>query len=252
MVVATHSSILSGLQVKVLLSPVLRSTTFRWTLSRFMRVTVKISMETNMKNLTQQHLAVNVSCKQHLIYAGSKYFQNIFYLDTHAICLRPLKVASSSCGTPQSQITVVIIVMVLFTKLTQSLTPSTMKINVRQQRLRSAGFCQVCSKNINIRDNLTMTGYHKAQEESTFSYKDCCNDETGIHFQKKCQILNSKFKGLSRVNTTKFEPKVCSQRKCYYSENIIHSIWILSQVNLKHKHKILTIQASKQQIKLVF
>ena len=90
-------------------------------------------------------------------------------------------------------------------------------------------------------DNLSMAGHEKAIEESTFSYKDCCNDETGIHFQKKCQILNSKFKGLSRVNTTKFEPKVCSQRKCYYSENIIHSIWILSQVNLKHKHKILTI-----------
>ena len=127
----------------VLPSPVLRRTIFLWTLSRFMKVTVKISMGTSIKKLLQQHLAVTVWCKWHFIYAGNNMFRT-FLLVTHAICSRPSKGASSSCGTPQSQITVVIIVMVLSTKLTLSLTPSTMRINVRQLRPWSAGFCQVC------------------------------------------------------------------------------------------------------------
>ena len=79
-----------------------------------------------------------------------------------------------------------------------------------------------------------MTGYQKAQEESTFSYKDCCNDETGL---STCKInvefwIQKIFKGLSGLNTTKFQPKTCSQQKCYYSEDIIQSIWISSQVTL--------------------
>ena len=67
-----------------------------------------------------------------------------FILVTHAISLKTTKVALFSCGTPQSQTTAVIIVMVLSTKLTLSLTPSTMRTNVKQWRLQSAGFYQVC------------------------------------------------------------------------------------------------------------
>ena len=55
-----------------------------------------------------------------------------------------------------------------------------------------------------------------------------------FQFSRQILILYSLFKGLSGLNTKKFEPKTCSQRKCYYSENIIQSIWISSQVNLNH------------------
>ena len=66
-----------------------------------------------------------------------------FILVTHAISLKTTKVALFSCGTPQSQTTAVIIVMVLSTKLTLSLTPSTMRMNVRQQKHHCVGYYQV-------------------------------------------------------------------------------------------------------------
>ena len=64
--------------------------------------------------------------------------------DTPAISLKTTKGVSSSCGTPQCQTIAVKIAMESSTKLTQSLTPSTMRMNVRQERLQSAGFYQVC------------------------------------------------------------------------------------------------------------
>ena len=47
----------------VLPTPALRRTMSLWTQSRYLKVTVKISMETSMKSSQQQNLAVNVWCK---------------------------------------------------------------------------------------------------------------------------------------------------------------------------------------------
>ena len=55
--------ILLELLVMVLPTRVLRRTMFLWTLSRYMRVTVRTPMETSTKNSLQHHPAVNVWCK---------------------------------------------------------------------------------------------------------------------------------------------------------------------------------------------
>ena len=71
----------------------------------------------------------------------------------------------------------------------------------------------------------------QASVESEFSYKKCCNDEKGLW----SQVLNinsekALLKGLFALNSTKLEPKTCSQRICYNSENLFQSMWISSQV----------------------
>ncbi len=51
-------------------------------------------------------------------------------------------------------------------------------------KLWFAGFYQVCivvyALNLQNCGLLSMAGNDKALEESTFSYKNCCNDQTGI------------------------------------------------------------------------
>ena len=79
-----------------------------------------------------------------------------------------------------------------------------------------------------------LEGYDKASEETEFSYKNCCNDDTGIIcvlFIFQSYLQKNICKGLSSVNSSKFEPKTCSKRYCFYSENLFQSIWISSQVN---------------------
>ena len=56
----TYCTIFIGLLVMVLPTPVPRKTMFLWTPSRYLMVTVKIFMETNMKSSQQRNLAVNV------------------------------------------------------------------------------------------------------------------------------------------------------------------------------------------------
>ena len=96
-------------------------------------------------------------------------------------------VAFSWCGTPQSQTIVVKVVMELSTKLTLSLTPSNMKMNVKQQRPQSAVFCQVNKQkriyNFFIFSSLDQ---EKAVVKTEFQYKNCCNDRQGS-FGKKFQ-----------------------------------------------------------------
>ena len=77
-----------------------------------------------------------------------------------------------------------------------------------------------------------LEGYDKATEETEFSYKNCCNDETGeyLYFTFKSYLLKNIFKGLSSVNSSKLEPKTCSKRHCFYSENLFQSVLISSQV----------------------
>ena len=120
---------------------------------------------------------------------GKVYLINLF-LAILASSLRTLLKDSFICGTHQSQIVVVIIVMVLFTKLTLFLTRSTMRTNVRQLRPPSAGFYQAC---INFQQlccfySFLVEGHEKATKETEVSFKNCCYDETGI-----LSIYNSEF-----------------------------------------------------------
>jgi len=52
-------------------------------------------------------------------------------------------------------------------------------------------------------------GYNNATIEVDFSYKNCCNDNTG----------------LKPINSTALEPKTCSERTCYHSEVLPHTVW---------------------------
>ena len=72
--------------------------------------------------------------------------------------------------------------------------------------------------------------YEYAKKETKFSYKNCCIDERGIFFSETYK-LKKEIIGLSSLNSSKLEAKTCSQRNCFYSENLFQSIWILSQVN---------------------
>ena len=49
-------------------------------------------------------------------------------------------------------------------------------------------------------------------------------------------VKDLSFPGLSSLNSKRLEPKTCSERKCYYSENLFKSVWILSKVNLIFKN----------------
>ena len=99
---------------------------------------------------------------------------------TLAINLMTSLVAFSWCGTPQSQTIVVKVVMELSTKLTLSLTPSNMRMNVKQLRPQSAVFCQVNKQkriyNFFIFSSLDQ---EKAVVKTEFQYKNCCNDRQG-------------------------------------------------------------------------
>ena len=53
--------------------------------------------------------------------------------------------------------------------------------------------------------------------------KQVCLDTYDDVFTINCE-------GLSSLNSTKFDTKTCSQRSCYYSDNLLHSTWISSQV----------------------
>ena len=70
----------------------------------------------------------------------------ILVLDTLALNLKTSLVTISSRGTPLSQTGAAKVVRVLSTKLTLLLTPSTMRMNVRQQNLLSAEYYQVRMK----------------------------------------------------------------------------------------------------------
>ena len=63
--------------------------------------------------------------------------------------------------------------------------------------------------------NIALLGHPKANIETDFSYKACCNDES---------------KTLNALNTTKLDAKTCSERQCFYSDELLHSTWISHQV----------------------
>ena len=67
----------------------------------------------------------------------------MFLLDTLALNLRTLLVTIFSHGTPPYQTGAAKVVRVLSTKLTLLLTLSTMRMNVKQQKLQSVGSYQV-------------------------------------------------------------------------------------------------------------
>ena len=127
-----------------LVSLVSRRIKFLWTLKRFSKNIVKTFVAINMKNIQKPHHVVNVWCKYFFLEDITLHLPLFpFILATHARCFIEQKNGQSSCGTPQSQTVVVRVVMVLSTKLILSLTLSTLRMNVKQQRLQSAGFYQV-------------------------------------------------------------------------------------------------------------
>ena len=103
----------------------------------------------------------------------------------------------------------------LFTRLTLSLTQPTLRTSVRQLSQEFAGFCQVIIVIIKMTRKTVIQGHPKAQIETDFNYKACCNDESNT---------------LSVLNTTKLAPKTCSERVCFYSDALVHSTWISHQV----------------------
>ena len=103
------------------------------------------------------------------------------FLDTLAINLMTSLVAFSWCGTPPSQTVAVKVVMELSTKLTLSLPPSIMRMNVKQWRLQSAGFYQVKElKRKFFFQIFSSLDQDKAVIKNEFQYKNCCNDGQGI------------------------------------------------------------------------
>ena len=74
-------------------------------------------------------------------------------------------------------------------------------------------------------------GYQKALVEYEFNYRNCCNDEDGKYFFCFSKLIFS-YSGLSALETTKLEPKSCSQRFCYYKDALLSSTWISSKVLL--------------------
>ena len=137
-----------------LVSLVSRRIKILWILKRSLKNIVKIFLGTNMRKILKLFLAVNVWCKYFLKITFSQPNPITFTIATHARSFKAQKNGHSWCGTPQSQTAAVRVVMELSTKLTLSLPPSTMRMNVKQQQHQPAGFCQV---NNNIKE-LKMVG----------------------------------------------------------------------------------------------
>ena len=68
---------------------------------------------------------------------------------------------------------------------------------------------------LKLTSNVALIGHPKANIETDFSYKACCNDESNT---------------LNALNTTKLDTKTCSERQCFYSDALLHSTWISHQV----------------------
>ena len=112
----------------------------------------------------------------------SRYLLNII-LATLVCMLTHTKNRSCLSGMSLSLTTAVSTVMMLSTKLTLSLTPSTMRMSAGQLRLQFVGIYQVTkrfNREIIIKD--VMTGYQRAVVEYEFNYRNCCNDEDGNYF----------------------------------------------------------------------
>ena len=67
-------------------------------------------------------------------------------------------------------------------------------------------------------------GNEKAEIESEFNYKACCNDDSG----------------LKELDTKVYQPITCSRRTCFYEKYLPFSLWITKQASLDiyiHKFK---------------
>ena len=113
-------------------------------------------------------------------------------LDTLALNLRTSLVTISSLGTPLCQTGAAKVVTVLSTKLTLLLKPSTMRMNVKQQKPQSVEYYLVnynnnnnnkvyyLNKNIHIKNSKpSFLDQDKAVVQNEFKYKNCCIDGQG-------------------------------------------------------------------------
>ena len=70
--------------------------------------------------------------------------------------------------------------------------------------------------------NYLYAGHEKAKIELEFNFKACCFDNTGV------QVLGTKV----------YQPVTCSQRMCFYDDNIPFPIWISKKVRFFiHLHR---------------
>ena len=70
----------------------------------------------------------------------------------------------------------------------------------------------------------------KAVIQNEFQYKNCCKDEQGSSGNFIFLLFSFICKGLSKINSTKLDPKTCSERLCHSSEYVLYATWISSKV----------------------
>ena len=77
----------------------------------------------------------------------------------------------------------------------------------------------------------------KATIEKDYEYQHCCKDNKGeISENRKRVIFSTNMLfcfcslGLWPLKAVKLEPRTCSQRICFYSKSLPHSIWKSEQV----------------------
>ena len=61
-------------------------------------------------------------------------------------------------------------------------------------------------------------GEEKAKIEVEYTFRNCCNDGSG----------------LKPLKTVQYQPSTCSQRTCYFDKMMPHSVWISQQVTKKY------------------
>ena len=123
-------------------------------------------------------------------------------------------------GTPQCLTIAALAVIGQFTKLTWSLRKLLTMMNVTVLKHQFVGGFQESILNLYScklfihYESPQYLGEEKAKIEVEYTYRNCCNDETG----------------LQPLNTVQQQPSTCSQRTCYYDKLLPHSIWISKQV----------------------
>ena len=126
--------------------------------------------------------------------------------------------------------------MELSTKLTLLLTWSTMRMNVKLQRPRCAGCYQVKMFNFlrEVDHHFSLKIKRKLLFKMNLISRTVAKMDKVVLANWQAQIFHfsSICKGLSRVNSTKLDPKTCSERICQSSEYLLYATWISSKVHI--------------------
>ena len=85
--------------------------------------------------------------------------------------------------------------------------------------------------------NYLYAGHEKAKIELEFYFKSCCSDNTGVFIRSMSRQNSSTHQplntGVHVLGTKVYQPITCSQRTCFYEDNLPFPFWIFEKVRFR-------------------